>query len=178
MAPKTGGSKNHSGAHDQRFQELQQCLQTDTPRIEAAHVTSVSRNCHGAWDPGPSSFFEGCTSNPDHPSSRSYIQDPSVPSSGNNSTCDLRFQGLGWPLRAEAPGTVVLPVSGGSKNHGSAHNPGTTPLVVVVPTTLTHLAVAVTPANPALPAVVVPVPPDNPGAAAVAVCIAANPQPQ
>lgn len=38
MAPKTGGSKNHSGSHDQRFQELQQCLQTDTPRIDPTQL--------------------------------------------------------------------------------------------------------------------------------------------
>ena len=51
----------------------------------------------------------------------------------------------------QSPGTVVVPATGGSRNRGGAHDPGTPPLVVVAPTDSACLAVVVTPVNPSTP---------------------------
>lgn len=78
-------------------------------------------------------------------------------------------------LQPEAPGTQMAPATK-APGTTAAHDPGTPPplVVVVMLTTLAHLAAAVTPVNSAPQAALT----ENPGTAAEVVHTAGAPQPQ
>lgn len=79
--------------------------------------------------------------------------------------------------KPEVSGTIVIPETRGFRNHSSACDPSSPPMVVVAaPTTLAYPAAVVIPTNPAPLAGAVSAPTENPGTAAEAVHMTLAPE--